>query len=187
MSLFKMMFGALVAAVVMFIAGFIFYATPLSRLAYVGVEDTAAAAVQSSIAQNLPATGSYLIPDPATQAGTMAYAKGPIAMVHVSRAGAPVADMNVLIWGFAHEIIICFILGWALMGIDRRIPDYVSRLKTVLLFSVASSGFIHLGNPIWYHLGWTFSVYHFVADALILTLAGAILARWFLPVKAQMP
>lgn len=187
MSLLKMIFGALVASVAMFVAGFILFATPLSKIAYASLDDAGSAAVQSALAQHLPKTGTYVVPDPGTQAGTIAYGRGPVAMVHYNAGGFPVADTHVILWGFIHEFLICFVLGWALMGIDRRVPDYVSRFKTVLLFAVAGSGLSFLGMPIWDHVDWSYALYNFVANVIMLTLAGGILARWFLPVKAQMP
>jgi hypothetical protein len=186
-SLLKMMFGALVAAVAMFVAGFLLFATPISGLAFASLDDTRSAAVQANLAQNLPATGTYVVPDPGTQAGTIGYAKGPVAIVHYNARGYSMADTDAILWGFIHEFLICFVLGWALMGIDRRVPDYISRLKTVLLFAVAGSGLAFLGMPIWDHVDWRWALYNFVGNAIMLTLAGGILARWFLPVKAEMP
>jgi hypothetical protein len=187
--MFKMALGAFVAAIAMFVTGFLFYATPLQGLAYSSVDDGKAAAVQGALADNLTAsgTGTYIIPNPSTSAGGVGYINGPIATVHFTASGFPIADMSVLAWGFLHEFIICFLLGWALMGIDRRIPDYISRSKTVIMFALAASAFIHLGNPIWYHHDWTYEIYRFIADAIMLTVAGMILARWFLPVAAEMP
>lgn len=187
MSLLKMMFGALVAAVAMFVAGLLLYATPVARIGYGGFGDTKGAAIQAALARNSGETGTYVVPDPSTQAGSIAFATGPVALVHVQQQGGTQDIRSVMIRGFIQQYLVCFILGWALMGIDRRVPDYISRFKTVLLFAVATSAFIHLGTPIWFHLGWRFFIFRFVADALILTLAGAILARWFLPVSAIMP
>lgn len=187
MSLLKMALGAFLATIAMFAASFLLYATPLSKFAFAGASDAQSAAVQTALQTNLHKTGTYVIPDPDSRLGSIAYAKGPVAVVHYNSGGFPVADTGVLVGGFIHQFIICFLLGWALMGIDRRVPDYVSRLKTVLLFSLAGSGFAHLGDPLWYHTDWTHAVYLFMGDTLLLTLAGGILARWFLPVSAEMP
>jgi hypothetical protein len=40
---------------------------------------------------------------------------------------------------------------------------------------------MHLGNPIWWHQGWVFHSYLFVADLVSFIVGGAIIARWFLP------
>lgn len=185
----KMALGSCVAAIAMFVTGFLFYATPLQGIAFSAVDDAKGAAIQGALADNLSAsgTGTYTIPNPSTSDGGVGYIQGPIATIHYSNQGYPIADMSVLAWGFLHELIICFLLGWALMGIDRRVPDYISRGKTVIMFSLAASAFVHLGNPIWYHHDWTYEIYRFVADAVMLIVAGMILARWFLPVAAEMP
>ena len=54
----RMLIGSVAAAVAMFITGFIFFATPLSYLAYGSVDVTQQAAIQQSLAANLPASGT---------------------------------------------------------------------------------------------------------------------------------
>jgi hypothetical protein len=49
-----------------------------------------------------------------------------------------------------------------------------------VIIAVAAAAFVHLGEPIYWHHDWGHFIYLFVADALMLTAAGLILA-WFLP------
>ena len=81
--------GGLVGGIILFVMGFIFWATPLSELAFAKAGDAEGAAVQSALAQNLTktGTGTYEIPMPHA-AGHVLYGKGPIATVHFNAAAS---------------------------------------------------------------------------------------------------
>ena len=89
--------GAVAAAVAMFILGFIFYATPLQKIAVASATDAQAAAVQQAMAANLPRTGTYFVPDAATAAQSTMYSQGPVATVHYNSGGFAVAAPDVMI------------------------------------------------------------------------------------------
>lgn len=183
----KLAIGSVAAAIAMFITGFIFFATPIGMIAYTGANETQNAAVQAALAANLPQTGTYMIPDPSTQSGTTLYGKGPVATVHYNSNGFSLSDMSGVGWGFVHEFFVCVLIAAALSTLDRRIPDFTSRARIVILFSLAASAMHSLGNPIWLHHGWAYWLYNFVAEAAMLIVAGLVIARWFLPVAAEMP
>jgi hypothetical protein len=183
----KLAIGSFVAAIAMFVTGFIFFATPIGQLAFSGANETQSAAVQAALAANLPQTGTYMVPDPSTQSGTTLYGQGPVATVHYNSKGFSLSDMSAIGYGFVQELIVCILLAGALSTLDRRIPDFASRAKIVVLFSVAASALSNLGNPIWWHHDWSYWVYNFVAESAMLIVAGLIIARWFLPVAAEMP
>lgn len=183
----KLAIGSVAAAIAMFITGFIFFATPIGMIAYTGANETQNAAVQAALAANLPQTGTYMIPDPSTQSGTTLYGRGPVATVHYNSNGFSLSDMSGVGWGFVHEFFVCVLIAAALSTLDRRIPDFTSRARIVILFSLAASAMHSLGNPIWLHHGWAYWLYNFVAEAAMLIVAGLVIARWFLPVAAEMP
>jgi hypothetical protein len=177
----RMLIGSLAAAVAMFITGFIFFATPLSYLAYGSVDVAQQAAVQQTLAANLPTTGTYSVPSAATANGAVMYGKGPIATIHYNAGGFGVADPGVLIAGFVHELIVALLMGVALLTVAARVPDFGSRARLVILFSVAGGVLAHLGEPIWYHHDWAHFIYLFVGDTAMLVVGGLVIARWFLP------
>jgi hypothetical protein len=187
MDMVKTITGAFAAAVAMFIAGFIFFASPLYLIGFSSAGEAQSAAIQASLASNLPHTGTYIVPNPSTPEGTVMYGKGPIALVHYNSNGFAASDVGVLVKGFIHNLIVCLIIAFALARLDRRIPDFASRARIVVMFSVASSALLHLGQPIWFHQGWVSAIYLFIADAVRLSVAGLIIARWFLPTSAEMP
>lgn len=181
----KMLLGALAAAAAMFITGFLFYSTPLYMIAHASLDAAQSANVQAALAQNLAQTGTYIVPDPGTAAGTVLYGQGPVAMVHYNSAGFSVSDMSAVIQGFIHELIIALLLGFALLGIAGRVPDFGSRLRLVVLFSIAAAGLIHLGEPIWMHVDWAHAIFVFIADAAMLIVGGLVISRWFLPAASS--
>lgn len=181
----KLAFGSFVAAIAMFLTGFVLFASPLNRLAYAGADDNQNAVLQAAMAANLPHTGTYLVPDPATQDGTTLYGKGPVATIHYNSSGFSLSDMSAIGAGFVQELLVCFLLAAALSTLDRRVPDFASRFSIIVFFSLAASALINFGNPIWRHHDWIYWTYNFVADAAMLIVAGAVIARWFLPVAAE--
>jgi hypothetical protein len=92
-----------------------------------------------------------------------------------------------LIGGFVLNFLVALLIGTALIGIDRRVPDFGPRAWLVGLFSVAAASFMHLGTPLYYHHGWSHAIYLFVADAAALMTGGLIIARWFLPRTSSAP
>jgi len=176
----RVIIGAMVAAIAMFIIGFIFFATPLARLGTANIDDTQAAAVQQALAANLPRTGTYAVPGTDTQAQTNMYSQGPIATVHYNTGGFAADDPSAIVFGLVFNFIVALLIGAALIGIDRRVPDFGSRARVAVIIAVAASAFNHLGEPIYWHHDWGHSIYLFVADSLMLAAAGLILA-WFLP------
>ena len=177
----RVIIGAAVAAVAMFIIGFIFFATPLSRLHVGSLDNARAAAVQQALAANVPRTGTYHVPSADTPEQTVMYGQGPIATIHYNTDGFPTADPGAMLGGLVFDFIVALLIGAALIGVDRRVPDFASRARLVAIFAVAMSAYTHLGEPIWYHHDWSHFIYLFVADAVALAAGGLIIARWFLP------
>ena len=176
----RIIIGAVVAAVAMFVIGFIFFATPLKNLALANLDDAPAAAVQNALAANLPRTGTYAVPGVDTPAQTNMYSRGPIATVHYNTSGFGAEDPAALIKGFVFNIVIALLIGLALAGIGGRVTDFASRARAAVILAVAGVAFSHLSEPIYLHHDWTYLIYVFVADSLMLLAAGLILA-WFLP------
>jgi hypothetical protein len=56
----------------------------------------------------------------------------------------------------------------------------------VVCFAFACTALNILTDPIFSHQDWTFAIFAFVGDVLILCIGGLILARWFLPTRAEM-
>jgi hypothetical protein len=183
----RVIIGAVPAAIAMFILGFIFYASPLAGLATKSVDNTQAAQLQSALGANLPASGTYQVPDAATPEQTVMYGQGPIATVHYNTSGFSPVSTGSLVGNLVLNLVVALLIGAALIGIDRRVQDFGSRARVAVIIAVASSAYIHLVEPIQYHHDWGHFIYRFIADSVILSAAGLIIARWFLPHARSAP
>jgi hypothetical protein len=179
----KTLLGGVLAGVAMFFVGFIFWGTPLSQIAFNRIEAPQSAAVQQALAETLTATGTgtYAIPATGTAAGDLLYARGPVAMVHFNSGGFPVVDNGSLGSGFILAIVTGLIIALALGTVGARVPDFFSRARIAILFALAATLYIEIGQPIFNHYGYRYWVYLFLSDFIGLSVAGLIIARWFLP------
>lgn len=179
--------GAVAAAIAMFIIGFLFFATPLGNIPVSQIDDEGAATVQQVLAENMGAGGpaTYVVPGINGEAQQRLYIDGPIAMVHYNPNGFALGDTGAMIGGFIQLLITALLLGGVLYGLSGHVRAFGERLKILIGFALAAAVFMHLGNPIWWHQGWLFHGYLFVADLVSFIAGGAIIARWFLPKPAE--
>ena len=188
--MFRVIIGAIPAGLAMFVLGFIFFASGLQNIATGSLPDPQAAAVRQALAANVTTegTGTYLIPNPDSSAEQASmYGDGPVATVHYNTRGFANNDSGSLLGGLVLNFIVALLIGAALIGIDRRVPDFNSRARMVAIFAVAASAYMHLKEPLFYHHDWPHFIYTFLADAITLTAGGVILARWFLPKGVSAP
>jgi hypothetical protein len=181
--------GGLAAGVVLFVIGFIFWATPLAELAYNNAGEAQSAAVQTALAQNLTSTGTgtYVIPNPTSASGTVLYGKGPIAQVQFNAAGFAVDDMSMLLPGFIFALISGLAIAFGLAAVGGGGRSFASVARLVVLFSVGITTWTVLAQPVFNHFGWGYWIYSFIAETSALVAAGLVVARWFLapaPVSA---
>lgn len=178
--------GGLVGGFALYLVGFIFWGTPLANLAFTGVDDTRAAAVQAALAQNLTesGTGTYAIPWPGSDQGTVLYGKGPIATIHFVMQGFPAADTTALLWGLLLALLTGILIAAALYAVADRVLALGDRVRIVVLFALAAAIYFHLGQPVFNHFGWGYFIYLFLSDFIGLSVAGIVIARWFLPKSA---
>jgi hypothetical protein len=184
--MFKLALGSVVAAIAMLITGFVYFAGPVALAGYSKADETQSAAVQSALAANLPLTGTYMIPNPSTDSGTTLFGKGPVATVHYNSKGFSLESMDGMIWGLALNFVAALLMAGGLSQLDRRVPDFGSRATVVVCFALACSALTTLGDPIYLHQDWTYAIFSFFGDALMLCVGGLILARWFMPKAAEL-
>jgi len=176
----RVIIGSVVAALAMFFIGFIFFASGLQNIASGGVDDTQAAAIQQSLAANLPRTGTYFVPRPeGSAAQTVMYGQGPVATIHYNTDGFPAMDPSALLAGLILNFLTAFLVGCALLAVSRYVPEFAPKARLGAIFAVAASAFMHLGEPIYFHHDWPHFIYVFIADAIALA-AGAVIVAWFM-------
>ncbi|MCA1750152.1 MAG: hypothetical protein LC634_11730, partial [Sphingomonadales bacterium] len=111
----KVVLGSVVAAVVMFILGFVFYAL-LGSIPVGDVGDSEAAAIQSVLAANIEPEGArtVMVPSGSGEVQQRMYLEGPISMIHYNPQGQEIGGATTMLGGFIHFLISALILGGAL-------------------------------------------------------------------------
>jgi hypothetical protein len=181
MNMIRTVIGGLVAGIIIFVIGFIFWATPLGELAYSKADEAQNAAVQASLAQNLTpsGTGTYIIPAHNSAPGAVLYARGPIATVHFNTRGYSPDDMSMILPGFIVAVVAGLLIAFGLAAVgDRSFPELA---RLVICFSLGFTVWKYLAAPIFNHFGWGYWIYAFIAESVSLILAGLVVARWFTP------
>ena len=179
----RMVIGSVLGGIAMWLVGFLFWGTPLSRFALTVADEPASAAIQSMLAQQLGATGTgaYPVPWPGTPAATVLYGQGPTAMVFYNSSGYPVVDSAALIGGLVLAIVCALLIGVALLAVSARVTSFADRMKLVILFAVAATLYTDIGQPVFNHMPWGYFIYLWLSNTIALIVAGAVIARWFLP------
>ncbi len=177
----RIVVGSIAGGVAMFIVGFLFWATPLQYIGYSTASDAQNAAVQLSLAQNLPHTGRYVVPNMNSKDGANGYSKGPIATVDYNVGGFAGADPASMIGGFVQEVIVSLMIGLSLFAVAGRVTDFASRAKLAIGLSAAATVMIVISDPIWTHGDWRFAIYALIADLAMLSASSLVMTRWFLP------
>ena len=162
--------GALVAAIVMFALGFVFYGV-LGTMIYTPLDPAAADAVQGALAQHLSATGTHMVP-----AEEEAWMRGPGAVVHFVAAGSLKSMPVTMALGFLNFFVASFLIG---LGLKASGGDASRQMALAFWYGLGASVFAHLGDPIWYGFAWAPALTEFVFDTIMLVAAGLVLAKWF--------
>jgi hypothetical protein len=173
--------GGIVGGIILFVVGFVFWATPVGEFAYETAGDQQGANVQLALAQNLPETGAYVIPYPMTAAGAVNYSQGPIAVVHFNTGRFAPDDMSMILPGFLFAIGSGLLMAFGLAAVGGGGRSYAGTATLVVLFSTGITVWTILAQPVFNHFGWGYWVYAFIAETTGLILAGLVIARWFLP------
>jgi hypothetical protein len=175
--------GGLVGGIILFLVGFIFWATPLGEIPYSHTGDAQSAALQLALSENLTrtGTGAYQVPGHESAQGAILYGQGPIATVYFNTGGFSAEDMTMLLPGFILSVISGLLMAFALAAVGGGGRSYASTARLVVLISLAFCVWEYLGTPIFNNFGWRFWIYSFVAESVSWILAGLVIARWFLP------
>jgi hypothetical protein len=173
--------GGLVGGLILFVTGFIFWATPLGELPFNRANDTQNAAVQLAMAQNLAETGAYIIPAHTSAGGAVLYAQGPIATVYFNTRGYSPDDMSMIVPGLVLALVSGLLMAFGLAEVGGGGRSFGGTARLVILFSLGFTIWEYLATPVFNHFGWRYWIYAFTAESVSLILAGLVIARWFLP------
>jgi hypothetical protein len=183
----RILIGSILGGLAQFFVGFIFWGTPLARIAYSVAPDAQSAAVQTALAQNLTATGtgSYYIPWPDTAQGTVLHGRGPVALIFFNTNGFPQMLPSALIGGLVISVLSMVLLGLALHAIADRVTDFASRGKIVVFAGLATTIYFILGQPTYnFYMPWGYWIYLAISLIVGFVAGGLVLAKWFVPYAA---
>ena len=183
--------GGLVAGIILFVVGFIFWATPLGEIPYSRATEAQNAAVQTALAQNLTktdpktgevsGTGTYVIPEHTSAQGAVLYGKGPIATVHYNVKGFSPDDMSMILPGFVMAVASGLLIAFALAAVGSGGRSFGSLARLIVPFSIGVTLWTILAQPVFNHFGWGYWIYSFIAETTGIVVAALVVARWFLP------
>lgn len=180
----RIVIGSVLGGIVQFFIGFVFWGTPLSRIAFTVAPDAQEAAVQTALAQNLTATGTgtYHIPWPETAQGLILHGRGPVALIFFNTGGFPLMSPGSLIGGLVLSVVSILLLGLALHTVAARVADFASRMKIVVFASLAVTLYAVLGQPTFnFYMPWGYWVYLAISLIVGFVAGGFVLAKWFVP------
>jgi len=180
----RIVIGSVLGGIVQFFIGFVFWGTPLSRIAFTVAPDAQEAAVQTALAQNLTATGTgtYHIPWPETAQGLILHGRGPVALIFFNTGGFPLMSPGSLIGGLVLSIVSILLLGLALHTVAARVEDFASRMRIVVFASLAVTLYAILGQPTFnFYMPWGYWVYLAISLIVGFVAGGFVLAKWFVP------
>jgi hypothetical protein len=174
----RMLLGALVAAFLMFMWGFVFWGAGIVDPAkHMSAEGETA--IADALRTHAPEHGLYFVPDMknGTEAEAAArMAQGPFAMIYVKPSGATMGDPAVMGMGFAHMFVTAALIGLILSWVLPATPSWMDRFKLVALIGATATIFAVLSHPIWWHHAWGTSMYFAVYDFVSYLIAGAVMA-----------
>jgi hypothetical protein len=180
----KSALGALLAAIAMFVWGFIYWGSGLVD-PFTHMTPEAETALGETLKANLTSDGVYVLPDPKNgteEEWMQRMSAGPFAMTNFKSGGAPPFETT-LAFGFVHMLVTTILLAALLMYVTPA-ATYFDRLKIVATVGLIAAVFAHLAQPIWWHYPWTYAVLGAIYDLGAYVISGAILAYFVSPARA---
>ena len=178
----RFVIGSVVAGAIMWLLGFVFYGL-LIDYGWATAPEATQLAIQSAL-KALPHSGTYAIPMGETPALLKALATGPVAQISYTASGSAPIDTTTLVGGFIQFAVVAAMLGWLLRGLGERV-DFLGQARVVFGLAAVAVVYIHFADPIWYHSDWRNPLFKSVADFVILSTGGLIMARWFTPRRSR--
>jgi hypothetical protein len=181
----KLGIGAVVAAIAMFMWGFVYWGTGIVDL-FTHMTPQAETALSEALKTNLTSDGVYFVPEPnigTTEEWQQRMSQGPLAMINYRAEGA--APMTTTMGlGFVHMLVTAFLIGLLLQMLLPVAPGYFERVKLVAAVGFVAVFQAHVGQPIWWHWPWSHAVLGSIYDFVSYLIAGAVLAYFVAPKKA---
>lgn len=179
----KTVIGIIVAAVVLYMWGFLywgigneFYATKIWKHA---ADDEATGDV---LREHFPENGTYLVPGyeaDVTKAEAL-YKKGPVAFVHMLHiSGREMMDPTIMINGFLLNLVVIIMIAMLLRQVAPALPSFAAKAKFSALAGLTAAVLIDCGDAVWWQIDWSWKLYNAFYDFSAWLITGVVLS-WFL-------
>jgi hypothetical protein len=186
----RILYAAAVAAVVLLIWGYVFWAVlavPDKAIRVLPADDALGAAIAKAAAQS----GSYLwcgdVKDngpPAAGAGNVLirqYQGGPLAHLFYCSGEHGVGPISTAARGLLQLFVAALLAAWLLSTAMPALNSYASRAGFVLVAGMFGTVLVNLGQPIWFHHPWYYHLVMAVFDCSSALVMGLVLAAVLRP------
>ncbi|MEZ4869745.1 MAG: hypothetical protein R3C14_50940 [Caldilineaceae bacterium] len=141
-------------------------------------------AVTALLQANGTTTGTYFMPWPRKTAEEFAafvaqHQRGPFYLLMYIREGVDPNSPGKLLLGVLHYLTVALLA--TLLLLMTNLPRYGSRVLVVLLAGLLGSNFITLGNPLWFHLPWDYTLGNLFYEVVSWLLLGLVTAPFVRP------
>jgi len=181
----RLVLGALLSAVVLFVWGALFWVVSPLRFGVLRPLPRDEAVV-GLLEQNLPHSGVFLSPFPdddrfnadpkeAKEEFQKRQRKGPLVQISYRKGGVDPMSPAVLAFGFGHAFVSALLVGGLLLLALPALPSYASRLLFVFLAGVFAAVTVSLSPPVWLHQPWDLPLFNALYHA-----SGWFVARFVL-------
>lgn len=175
----KIILGSLVAAVAMFIWGWIYWASGFASGAIIDrpADDDVA---QRALVEAFQESGAYFVPYDMDdeEAFNRRHEAGPLAMVFYQKEGAPAMQPMIFVQGFIHYFLTCLLIGVLLKMVLSSLASYGDKVKFTTLAGVTASFFTNLSDAIWMTMPLSYQTFVGVYDITIWIIAGLVLGKF---------
>ncbi|HEX4954218.1 MAG TPA: hypothetical protein VF017_12580 [Thermoanaerobaculia bacterium] len=170
----------LLAALAMFLWGFVFWTLPHPLEAFsTGLDNEK---VQTALRDLIPADGAYAVPEfsegSSMDSWMAQHRQGPIATLLVRKGGAEPGAPTVFLFGYLHMFATCLLIAWLLGKCGASLATFGAKVGLVAMAGFAGSFWIHVSAPIWMLQPWHYHLASVFYDVVAWVLAGLILAKW---------
>ena len=185
----RVVIAVVLSAVVQMIWGFLFWAVlPFSQTIVQELPDEGR--VMAALQETVMESGHYFAPHPSrakSSAGEEAFLKehrrGPLVEIVYQKDGVDPMDARYLGVGFGHYLVSSLLMALLLVCALPRLETYLARVGFIVLVAVFAVVATHLGNPVWFHHPWTFSLVKSLYGVVGWTLAALVMGAVIRPAR----
>lgn len=189
----RLFVGAVLAAVVLFAWGFVFWAASGVMYRFLRPLPDEAEVTQALQKGDIE-SGTYLIPFPAPDAMSGKDAakaeelrrrslRGPVVEIIYRKEGLDPTDPQQYVAGFCHFLAASLLAGVLLVMAQPGLRRYPARVLFVTLVGVFAAVAVVLSKPVWFHHPWPAALYESAYVVIGWLLAGIVLALVIRPAK----